>query len=113
MLRKSIRSCEFPFNTNIRVNLVGVNPDEDNPFIYLNSLPPECQAARNHKINRLRCRNSGTYMIADNRMILFPFYRNVLINKNTANEDIGWTLGLADKYQLIANPTVRSIRESF
>ena len=42
-------------------------------------------ANRIHKINRFNCTDNNVYLIADNRLTLYPHYRNILINKNTAN----------------------------
>lgn len=50
------------------------------------------------------CRDSGAYIIADNRLSLYPYYKNILINKNTANDDRNWTMGLKDRVSLLENP---------
>jgi hypothetical protein len=49
---------------------------------------------RIHKINRFRCRDNHTSIIADNRLALFPHYKNILINKNTANQNLKWLFGM-------------------
>ena len=64
---------------------------------------------RIHKINRFYCKDHHSYIIADNRLTLYPHNRNILINKNTANESIMWKLGLTDKVKLIKEPAVRSV----
>ena len=54
-------------------------------------------ANRVHKINRFGCSDRNTYHIADNRLAMYPHYKNTLINKNTANEIYGWTWGFLNK----------------
>lgn len=75
--------------------------DESNPFSSMEELSAKARQARFFKINRAKCRNWGVYIIADNRLTLFPHFRNILINKNSANEDIEWTWGRKDKWNLI------------
>ena len=66
-------------------------------------------ANRIHKINRFRCPDTNTYMIADNRLALYPHYRNILINKNTANDKFQWTSGVYNKLPLLKEPDVFSV----
>lgn len=68
---------------------------------------------RIHKINRFKCTDSGTFMIADNRLRLFPYYRNILQNTFTQNEDITYTLGMKERISLFNTPEVRSISQSY
>jgi hypothetical protein len=57
-------------------------------------------ANRIHKINRFKSKDNGTFMIADNRLTLFPYFRNILQNSYVMNEDYSWGLGLKDKLSL-------------
>ena len=54
----------------------------------------EAHANRIHKINRYKCRDSGSFIVADNRLRLYPYYRNILMNTYKMNEDVKWSLGI-------------------
>jgi len=46
-------------------------------------------------------------------MTLYPYYRSVLINKNTANDTYEWSMGLHEKNTLLNEPEVRSVSEGY
>jgi hypothetical protein len=37
------------------------------------------------KINRSLCTDIGEYIIADNQLLLFPYFKNIIMNKNIAH----------------------------
>lgn len=88
----------------IRVNINCVDSNDSlnqyNPFSYMNDLPPISAANRRYKISRLNSRENGEYIIADNRLTLFPYMRNIIRNKNTSNDDFTWNLGMKDRSSL-------------
>ena len=78
-----------------------------------NTLTFEPHVNRIHKINRFKSRDHGTFMIADNRLRLYPYYRNILMNTYTMNEDYRWSLGTKNKMEQFKKPDVRSVKEGF
>ena len=68
---------------------------------------------RIHKINRFSCQDIGSFIVADNRMRLFPYFRNILMNTYMMNEDTEWSLGTKSKIELFETPSARGIANSF
>ena len=86
------------------VDSVQQSKDKYDPFKGINDLSDDFYNHRLHKINRLKCSDSGIYIIADNRLSVYPHFKNTLINKNTSNDNSSWGLGIFDKKSLLEAP---------
>ena len=90
-----------------------------NPFRAFNDLSEgengtfSPEANRLYKLSRQNCEDSGEFILADNRMVSYPYYRHVLRNSNTNSEDWLWALGRRSKPGLIEIPPTDSIKQSF
>jgi hypothetical protein len=80
-------------NKKIKINLSGCDIIETstpgvkdyNPFNPVNDIEHKFFRNRLNKINRLRSKDNGVFIIADNRLTIYPHFKNILMNKNTSN----------------------------
>ena len=79
------------------VDTSSLKVEDYNPFNPINDIDNNFFTHRLHKINRLRCKDNGIYIIADNRLTIYPHYKNTLMNKNTSNDNSSWGVGIYDK----------------
>lgn len=75
--------------------------EEYDPFMPINDLDRAFSRNKFSKINREKSKDNGIYIIADNRLALYPHYKNTLINKNTSNDNPNWSVGIFDKKSLL------------
>ena len=92
--------------------------DHYNPFSLFDDLTTsDCvspqQVNRYFKINRHYCSDNGEYIIADNKLVLHPHFKNILRNKSFTNYDPKWNLGIRDYLYLLDPPLAQAIPRAF